>query len=776
MPNPGTRFLTLATACFLWLLPAALQAQCVVINEIMINGPGGCDGSCNPNTEEWTELYNTCNTATNISCWMMTDGDFTVTFPTGTTIPAHGYLVIGSINSGGPVNIDLATCGCTSGSSIGTYTNAGEQVILVDASGTLQNGIYWGGGQFPVNITSAAVGACGPVTVNYPSSAGLENIGNDGGNGNTRARECDGSLTWVTRTGGAISLGSTNGQSTQPNFSSNDSSFCTGTCINFQDLSANGPTSWSWSFPGGTPSTSTSQNPSPICYNTPGNYNVTLTSTNACGPSTVTQNLFIHVANPPAPVVTPAGPLSFCAGGSALLQTGLNYTGYQWMQNGTNIAGANGNSFTAAASGSYSVQVDSNGCTGTSNAVSITVNPAPVATITPQGPTTLCSGGTVVLNAGAGFASYQWLLNGTPINGATNQTYTAGAAGNYQVVVSNAGNCTDTSANQPITVGGGAPPVIVSSTGSFVLCSGNSLLLSIPAGATTYQWYYNNNPMAGATNSSVTISNSGNYYVIETLAGGCSDTAATITITPSAASVQINSNAPSYCSGETAILTATGNFSNAQWSTGSNQNSINVGTSGLYIVQVSNANGCSARDSMQLQFASINLFSGGPDVTVICDFPAQLNATGADSYSWTPATGLSNPLIGNPTVTANASTQYIVTGSIGNCSASDTIEVIYGGCQGLFIPNAFSPNNDGTNDMFKPIVVGSIHDYLMRIYNRWGQMIFESSIPNIGWDGTYQGQRCEVGTYIWTINALDDQGATVPVNGGKPAGNVTLLR
>jgi len=55
-------------------------------------------------------------------------------------------------------------------------------------------------------------------------------------------------------------------------------------------------------------------------------------------------------------------------------------------------------------------------------------------------------------------------------------------------------------------------------------------------------------------------------------------------------------------------------------------------------------------------------------------------------------------------------------------------------------------------------------------------MIFESSIPNIGWDGTYQGQRCEVGTYIWTINALDDQGATVPVNGGKPAGNVTLLR
>jgi hypothetical protein len=76
----------------------------VVINEVMANAAGGFDGASSPNTAEWVELYNTCNSTIDLSCWVMTDGDFTVTFPAGTTIGPYGFLTIGSINSGTPVN------------------------------------------------------------------------------------------------------------------------------------------------------------------------------------------------------------------------------------------------------------------------------------------------------------------------------------------------------------------------------------------------------------------------------------------------------------------------------------------------------------------------------------------------------------------------------------------------------------------------------------------------------------------------------------------------
>ena len=95
-------------------------AQCLVINEVMVNGPGPNDGQNAPNTEEWVELYNTCNTPLDISCFVISDGDFTLTIPSGTVLAAGGFFVLGSGNAGIAVDLNWAACGCTSGSGVGS--------------------------------------------------------------------------------------------------------------------------------------------------------------------------------------------------------------------------------------------------------------------------------------------------------------------------------------------------------------------------------------------------------------------------------------------------------------------------------------------------------------------------------------------------------------------------------------------------------------------------------------------------------------------------------
>jgi len=154
---------------FLLFAPFVSQSQCIVINEIVINGPGGCDGGCSPNSEEWVEFYNTCNQPVDMSCYVMTDGDFTVTFPSGTIIPANGFVTIGSNNAGFIPTINLSSCGCTAGGGIGVFGNSSEQIVLLNNTGVLLDAIVWGSGQFPMNLTSSMPG-CPNLNANFPSA------------------------------------------------------------------------------------------------------------------------------------------------------------------------------------------------------------------------------------------------------------------------------------------------------------------------------------------------------------------------------------------------------------------------------------------------------------------------------------------------------------------------------------------------------------------------------------------------------------------------------
>ena len=174
------------------------------------------------------------------------------------------------------------------------------------------------------------------------------------------------------------------------------------------------------------------------------------------------------------------------------------------------------------------------------------------------------------------------------------------------------------------------------------------------------------------------------------------------------------------------------------------------------------------------------VFNGGfvqvsNDTTIIFGTTAQLYVYGSNgsSYLWWPSTGLSatsiaNP-IANPTITT---TYYCQTYDVNGCLWVDSVVVKVVLDPIVDLPNAFSPDGDGMNDVFRPIVIGllSLDDF--RVYNRWGQLVFETNDLQQSWDGTYKGKDEDVGVFVWTLSG--HASAT-----GDPVfmkGNVTLLR
>jgi hypothetical protein len=170
----------------------------------------------------------------------------------------------------------------------------------------------------------------------------------------------------------------------------------------------------------------------------------------------LSNELVLDVKAFPTATITPAGPFNLCKGESVLLTAPNDPNrSYQWEKKNEDIAGATNMVFEASTKGNYKVTVTNitTGCKNTSAAVKINVYDDPVATITPQGPTTFCEGGSVVLqaNTGAGLA-YKWRKGSNYISGATLSSYTATTQGNYKVEVTDANGCTKTSEVTEVTV------------------------------------------------------------------------------------------------------------------------------------------------------------------------------------------------------------------------------------------------------------------------------------------------------------------------------------
>jgi hypothetical protein len=156
----------------------------------------------------------------------------------------------------------------------------------------------------------------------------------------------------------------------------------------------------------------------------------------------------------------------------------------------------------------------------------------------------------------------------------------------------------------------------------------------------------------------------------------------------------------------------------------------------------------------------INAFAGN-DTAIVVNQPLQLNGSGADFIQWSPSSYLSNPDIPNPIAILSDNFSYVMKAyTPEGCMDTDTINIkVFKTLPDIFVPNAFAPL--GVNRILRPIPVGISQFNFFRVYNRWGQLIFETRNAGEGWDGTINGQLQDSGTFVWMASGIDFTGKAI---------------
>ena len=313
------------------------------------------------------------------------------------------------------------------------------------------------------------------------------------------------------------------------------------------------------------------------------------------------------------PAVTAGSATSFCTGGSVTL-TAESGDSYSWSN------GANSNSITVTASGTYSCQVTSSGNTGTSVPITVTVYSLPTASISAG--TVTNAGVTLSTTATAGsgtVSSYQWTKNNANISGATSASLLATSDGNYQVSVTNSRGCSMVSTAYSVVIPTAFVPTITAS-GSASFCEGGSVTLTAQSGS-TYLW------SNGATTRSITVTASGTYSCTLTQSGqtGTSEPIIVTSWSNPTATVVIGSSNPGSVALTANATAGSGSISNFQWMMNSTDLTSETNASmlatldGNYQVKVTNSNGCMVTSSA----ASVTI----PTTTTSCTLSVPTNTS-----------------------------------------------------------------------------------------------------------------------------------------------------
>lgn len=510
---------------------------------------------------------------------------------------------------------------------------------------------------------------------------------------------------------------------------------CEGTSTS---LLASGGNSYNWS----TGDTSALVSFSPTNDTT---YSVLVGNSAGCFDSA---SIFVQVLTAPTASIT--GNDTICEGASVSL-TGSGGGTYSW-NTGATSSGINVNPNTDS---TFTLIVDIGGCKDTTTHT-VFVNSLPVINI--SGNDTICNGDTTVLIATGG-GSYSWNVGGNTDSIIVSPSATT----NYTVTVTDSNNCVNSS-NYNVTVN---PLPNINITGNDSICAGLSTSLTAN-GATNYFW------STGSTNSAINVNPTTNtiYTVVGTDANGCSDsTQIQVFILPQPTAI-INGDSI-ICDGQSVNLNASGG-SSYLWSTSDTSSNIIVNPNDTtnYSVIVSDAGGCSDTTTYQVIVIPLPSVTAYNDTSIILGQSATINATGGHGvYKWSPATGLSCTTCPNPIATPDETTTYCARTTENGCENESCVTIYVDVlCGDLFVPNAFSPNGDGSNDCLK-VYSNCLESVLFRVYSRWGELIYESEEVDGCWDGTKGGTDLNTGVYTYTVQAKLINGEEVELKG-----NTTLFK
>lgn len=268
--------------------------------------------------------------------------------------------------------------------------------------------------------------------------------------------------------------------------------------------------------------------------------------------------------------------------------------------------------------------------------------------------------------------------------------------------------------------------------------------LTAPVGYDSYLW------SNGNTSNNLTVNDSGTYWV-KCIMAGCGEISDTMHIGFKNTPVLKLGNDTILCVGNTLNVTAQAGFNSYLWNTNSATQNITVNDSGLYIVQ--------ATDACGIQTDSINV---GIDSLPNIAIDIGIDTTLCNNDVNVPLTLSTNMVLPNYYWSTGATTSQITATKKGwywikteyYCGSIQSDSIYIDECpqdtlQGFYMPNSFTPNNDGLNDFFAPILNNTtIEDF--KIFNRWGNLVYESK-NNISWDGRFQNRECPQGLYIYRL-------------------------
>lgn len=430
-----------------------------------------------------------------------------------------------------------------------------------------------------------------------------------------------------------------------------------------------------------------------------------------------------------------ASTTELCAGDSILL-TANGSGNYTWSTT------SNAPSIYANAAGIYYV-TSNTGCGSNSDTITIT-NAATISVNLTTSNSTICQGQTATLNA-SGANNYTWF------NNTSGTSTTVNTSGNYYVIGYN--NCYQDSQSIAITVI--QPPTLNVNSSTFSICGGDSAIITA-SGSNNYLWNTSD------TSAIITVFTSGTYTV--TTSNSCFSASDSVVI--------LGGNYPNaqiigdtnFCGNIT--LTASGGNSYL-WSTGNTSTTENFTNSGQVFVIATN--GCGSDTAYH------NIINHGVDASFITDYipssetPITVNftntSTGSNSFFWDFGDGNTSSQV-NPSNTYTEQGSYTVTLTANSQFCPDVFEYVINieALNTIFIPNVFTPNGDGMNDLFK-VLGANIESIDANIFNRWGENIYSWNDINNGWNGTYQNKTATDGTYFYIIKVLWLDGSEEQITG-----------
>ncbi len=497
-------------------------------------------------------------------------------------------------------------------------------------------------------------------------------------------------------------------------------------------------------------------------------------------------------ASLPSPTIQTAITDATCVGvcdgeATATLSGGTTPYTYDWTDSLGMPVGTNNQTVLGLCVGSFTVLVtDSSGCMMIEN-----IDILELSSVTPVEDSTTdvsCYGycdGAGQISVSESLPPYTYLWDDG--QNQTTATPTNLCSGVYNVVVSDINGCLGV-----LAINIAEPPVFLATTvpPADILCDGQCdgvATVGAIGGTTPYTYSWDD----GANQSTATASNlcSGSYTATITDAQGCSVNASlTITAPPALLATYSDTLVKCVydCDGWIEV-DATGGEPpyNYQWNDSQNQTTARASNLcvGLYVVEVTDANGCPVYliDSITSAPAILNIPAFGADMYLTTIFNTDIDfydmSVGASTYAWDFGDGgtdtVANPTHTFPQMEPGVYTVVLTTTNSLGCTETVSREIVIKGDFSLFAPNAFTPNGDGMNETFFPKGTGiDLDNFNMYIFDRWGDKVFETDNIENQWDGRVNNGRkkAQMDTYIWLIVTYDQEGIE-----HKLIGKVTMI-